>query len=58
MSIVPKDSTPTASAIFYEEPRAALEWLDRAFGFEPRIVVDGPNGEVVHSELVLDEARG
>jgi uncharacterized glyoxalase superfamily protein PhnB len=56
MSIVPKDWTPTASAIFYQDPRAAIEWLDKAFGFEPRIVVDGENGEVAHSELVCGEA--
>ncbi len=56
MSIVPKDWTPTASAIFYDDPRAAIDWLGKAFGFEARIVVDGPNGEVVHSELVLADA--
>ena len=56
MSIVPKDWTPTASALFYTDPRAAIDWLGKAFGFEPRIVVDGPNGEVMHSELVLGDA--
>jgi uncharacterized glyoxalase superfamily protein PhnB len=56
MSIVPKDWTPTASAIFYRDPRAAIAWLGSAFGFEPRVVVDGPDGEVMHSELVLGEA--
>ncbi len=56
MSHVPKDWTPTASALFYDDPRAAIEWLGRAFGFEPRIVVDGPKGEVMHSELVAGEA--
>jgi uncharacterized glyoxalase superfamily protein PhnB len=56
MSIVPKDWTPTASAIFYTDARAAIAWLGKAFGFEPRVVVDGPNGEIAHSELVLGEA--
>ncbi len=56
MSYVPKDWTPTASAIFYDDPRAAIAWLDEAFGFTPRIIVDGPNGEVMHSELVCGEA--
>jgi uncharacterized glyoxalase superfamily protein PhnB len=56
MSIVPKDWTPTASAIFYADARAAIDWLGKAFAFEPRIVVDGPNGAVMHSELVLGEA--
>lgn len=56
MSIVPKDWTPTASALFYNDPRAAIDWLGKAFGFEPRIVVDGPGGEVMHSELVMGDA--
>ena len=56
MSIVPKDWTPTASAIFYNDARAAIDWLAKAFGFEARLVVDGPNGVVAHSELVLDGA--
>ena len=56
MSIVPKGWTPTASAIFYDDPRAAIDWLGKAFGFEPRIVVDGPNGEVMHSELLMGDA--
>ncbi len=56
MSVVPKDWTPTASAIFYTDARAAIDWLGKAFGFEARIVVDGPNGEVAHSELLLGEA--
>ena len=46
MSIVPKDWTPTASAIFYNDARAAIDWLAKAFGFEARLVVDGPNGVV------------
>ena len=56
MSIVPKDWTPTASAIFYSDPRGAIDWLGKAFGFEPRIVVDGPDGGVAHSELVMGDA--
>src|SRR4051794_24872483 len=40
----------------YRDARAAIDWLGRAFGFEPRIVVDGENGAVAHAELVLDGA--
>src|SRR3954464_9997921 len=37
----------------YRDARAAIDWLGRAFGFEPRIVVDGENGAVAHAELAL-----
>lgn len=35
----------------YEDPRAAIEWLERAFGFERRMVVDDEAGGVMHAEL-------
>lgn len=38
-------------ALFYEDPRAAIDWLCRAFGFEVRLLVEGPGGRVEHSEL-------
>jgi uncharacterized glyoxalase superfamily protein PhnB len=40
----------------YRDARAAIDWLGRAFGFEPRMVVDGPNGTVAHAELVVGGA--
>jgi uncharacterized glyoxalase superfamily protein PhnB len=45
-----------SSAVFYEDPAAAIEWLERAFGFATRIRVDGEDGGVIHSELVFGEA--
>ncbi|RVD49952.1 glyoxalase, partial [Mesorhizobium sp. M8A.F.Ca.ET.023.02.2.1] len=27
------------SGVFYRDPRAALDWLEEAFGFEPSMVV-------------------
>lgn len=41
---------PTLS---YDDAERAIEWLCRAFGFEKRLVVPGPNGSVRHSELSL-----
>jgi len=35
----------------YEDPRAALDWLARAFGFEASAVHEGENGEIVHAEM-------
>jgi uncharacterized glyoxalase superfamily protein PhnB len=43
-------------ALRYSDAPAAIEWLGRAFGFEPRMVVDGPNGTVAHAELAYDGA--
>ncbi len=43
-------------ALFYDDPRAALDWLAKAFGFATRVCVTGPEGEVVHSELEFGEA--
>jgi uncharacterized glyoxalase superfamily protein PhnB len=35
----------------YDDAPAAIDWLERAFGFQRRLVVPGPDGRVVHSEL-------
>ncbi|TIR39989.1 MAG: glyoxalase [Mesorhizobium sp.] len=39
------------SGIFYKDPRAALIWLEKAFGFEPSMVVSDADGRLVHSEM-------
>ncbi len=40
--------------LWCQDPNAALAWLERAFGFETRMVVaDGDDG-VIHSESVFD----
>ncbi|SJM28843.1 Glyoxalase (fragment) [Mesorhizobium delmotii] len=39
------------SGIFYKNPRAALIWLEKAFGFEPSMVVGDADGRLVHSEM-------
>src|SRR5262245_9132636 len=38
-------------SLTYDDAPAAIEWLCRAFGFEKRLVVPGPRGTVMHSEL-------
>jgi uncharacterized glyoxalase superfamily protein PhnB len=45
-----------SSAAFYDDARAAIDWLCRAFGFEARLVVEGDGGAIEHSELVFGEA--
>ena len=46
----PSDIHPSLS---YDDAAAAIDWLCRAFGFTRRLVVPGPNGEIIHSELSL-----
>jgi uncharacterized glyoxalase superfamily protein PhnB len=39
------------SSLCYEDPEAALEWLERAFGFETTFCLTGSDGRVVHAEM-------
>lgn len=39
------------SAVSYRDPKAALEFLERAFGFELFMRIDDPEGNLVHSEM-------
>ena len=42
-------------AIIYDDAAGAIDWLCRAFGFEVRIKVEGDNGRIEHSELVIGD---
>ncbi|TXS91827.1 aminotransferase [Parahaliea aestuarii] len=44
-----------APALYYEDPRAAIQWLCDAFGFEVRLLVESPEGGIMHSELVYGD---
>jgi uncharacterized glyoxalase superfamily protein PhnB len=49
-------SRPTfASAVYYRDPFAALDWLEKAFGFERQFVVATPDGKLAHSEMRFGE---
>nr|WP_292223754.1 VOC family protein [Mesorhizobium sp.] len=39
------------SGVFYRDPRAALSFLQAAFGFEPSMLVSDPDGRLVHAEM-------
>ena len=43
------------SALFYRDPRAALAFLEAGFGFERAMVIEDPQGAIVHSEMKLGE---
>jgi uncharacterized glyoxalase superfamily protein PhnB len=40
-------------ALSYRDPKAALEWLEKAFGFELSMLIEPPDGDVkmMHAEM-------
>ncbi len=46
-------------AVYYQDPKAAVAWLERAFGFGTTAAIEGPGGNLTmsHYELAL-EGRG
>ncbi len=56
--MAPSNSTPSDlyPSLTYGDAPAAIEWLCRAFGFTQRLVVPGPAGTIMHSELSLGGA--
>src|SRR5271166_3895542 len=40
-------------ALFYRDPFAALDWLERAFGFERSMVITDSSGALGHAEMPL-----
>lgn len=43
--------SPLMSALCYRDPKAALAWLEKAFGLETFMVIEDASGAVVHSEM-------
>jgi uncharacterized glyoxalase superfamily protein PhnB len=39
------------SALVYRDPRAAIAWLERAFGFETAMLIEDPSGGIAHAEM-------
>ena len=40
----------------YQDPRAALAWLEQAFGFETFMVIEDGEGKLVHAEMRYGDA--
>lgn len=52
MAAGPKSTTATLiSCMSYRDPNAAVDWLGRAFGFEPHAIYKDETGNVMHAEL-------
>lgn len=43
------------SALCYRDSKAALDWLEKAFGFEPVMVITDKDGNLAHSEMRFGE---
>ena len=48
------DVPPISPLLFYRDAKAALDFLERAFGFETRMMVDDGQGGVIHSESAFE----
>jgi uncharacterized glyoxalase superfamily protein PhnB len=48
------DVPPITPLLFYRDAKAALAFLERAFGFETRLIVDDGQGGVIHSETTYE----
>ena len=42
------------SSVFYQDPKAALEWLKNAFGFELSMLIESEDVRTIHSEMTVD----
>lgn len=42
-------------ALSYQNPMAAFEWLQAAFGFEPAMLITDADGQLAHSEMVYGD---
>jgi uncharacterized glyoxalase superfamily protein PhnB len=44
------------SAVVYQDPKAALAWLEKAFGFELVMLIEDGEGNLAHSEMRFGNA--
>ena len=44
-----------STALYYQDPAKAIDWLCRAFGFELRLKIEGDGGRIEHSELTYGD---
>jgi len=53
----PPDKYPRITPSFaYKDANAAIEWLEKAFGFQTRMKIPGPGGVIVHAELEVQDS--
>src|ERR1700754_4407531 len=42
-------------SLAYKDNRAALKWLEAAFGFEPNEILTDAKGNIVHAEMMFND---
>ena len=42
--------------LIYNDVSAALDWLAKAFGFDQRMSMPGPDGKIMHAEMQIADA--
>jgi uncharacterized glyoxalase superfamily protein PhnB len=47
---------PLSSAVCYVDPKAALKWLEQAFGFELSMLIEDQEGHLAHSQMRFGDA--
>ena len=47
----PNHVASLSSAVVYHDAKAALDWLERAFGFDRSLVITTPDGAIAHAEM-------
>ena len=45
------------SALSYKDPKAALKWLEAAFGFELVLLIEDGEGNLAHSQMTFGESH-
>src|SRR5512143_4310394 len=48
-------STGFQPSVIYQDPRAAMDWLTKAFGFEVAIYIEGQDGGFAHCQMRLGD---
>ena len=51
MKSAPADWPRLSSAVFYDDPSRAIDWLRDAFGFTVKVKIESSPGTIEHSEL-------
>jgi len=51
----PADTPRVTPYLLYEDVGSAIEFLGRAFGFRERMRIPGPDGQVMHAEMEIDD---
>ena len=44
------------SAVYYEDARSAIDWLEKAFGFERSMIITDAEGRVAHAEMIFGDS--